>query len=107
MNPTWITPEVSSALVSMQWGFLAYFICINVVYLALNFIAFATGSTPLAGMPDVAYGPTRKSSMPLADQSAAPHLPTAHLSKGIQAGSDFWADYGESLGEKFNEWLLK
>jgi putative spermidine/putrescine transport system substrate-binding protein len=45
--------------------------------------------------------------MPLADQSAAPHLPTAHLSKGIQAGSDFWADYGESLGEKFNEWLLK
>ena len=58
-------------------------------------------------MPDVAYGPTRKSSMPLADQSAAPHLPTAHLDKGIQAGSEFWADYGESLGEKFNEWLLK
>jgi putative spermidine/putrescine transport system substrate-binding protein len=75
--------------------------------LALKFIAFATGSTPLAGMPDVAYGPTRKSSMPLADQSAAPHLPTAHLDKGMQAGSDFWADYGESLGEKFNEWLLK
>ena len=39
MNPTWITPEVSNALVGMQWGFLAYFICINVVYLALNFIA--------------------------------------------------------------------
>ncbi len=39
MNPTWITPEISSALVGMQWGFLAYFICINVVYLALNFIA--------------------------------------------------------------------
>tara|TARA_R110000868_G_scaffold74298_3_gene214825 strand:+ start:12262 stop:13335 length:1074 start_codon:yes stop_codon:yes gene_type:complete len=75
--------------------------------LALKFIAYATGSKPLAGMPDVAYGPTRKSSMPLADQSAAPHLPTAHLDKGMQAGSDFWADYGESLGEKFNEWLLK
>jgi putative spermidine/putrescine transport system substrate-binding protein len=75
--------------------------------LALKFIAFATGSKPLAGMPDVAYGPTRKSSMPLADPTAAPHLPTAHLDKGIQASSDFWADYGESLGEKFNEWLLK
>lgn len=74
---------------------------------ALKFIAYATGSTPLAGMPDVAYGPTRKSSMPLADQNATPHLPTAHLDKGIQAGSEFWADYGESLGEKFNEWLLK
>lgn len=75
--------------------------------LALKFISFATGSKPLAGMPDVAYGPTRKSSMPLADPTAAPHLPTAHLDKGIQASSDFWADYGESLGEKFNEWLLK
>jgi len=75
--------------------------------LAMKFINYATGSKPLAGMPDVAYGPTRKSSMPLADQSAAPHLPTAHLDKGIQAGSEFWADYGESLGEKFNEWLLK
>lgn len=75
--------------------------------LAFKFIAYATGSKPLAGMPDVAYGPTRKSSMPLADPTAAPHLPTAHLDKGIQASSDFWADYGESLGEKFNEWLLK
>lgn len=75
--------------------------------LALKFIAYATGSKPLAGMPDIAYGPTRKSSMPLADQTAAPHLPTAHLEKGIQAGSEFWADYGESLGEKFNEWLLR
>ncbi len=75
--------------------------------LAFKFIAYATGSKPLAGMPDVAYGPTRKSSMPLADQSAAPHLPTAHLDEGLHAGSEFWADYGESLGEKFNEWLLK
>lgn len=75
--------------------------------LALKFISYATGSKPLAGMPDVAYGPTRKSSMPLTDPTAAPHLPTAHLDKGIQASSDFWADYGESLGEKFNEWLLK
>ncbi|MDT4827909.1 Bacterial extracellular solute-binding protein [compost metagenome] len=74
--------------------------------LALKFIAYATGSKPLAGMPDVAYGPTRKSSTPLMDQTAAPHLPTAHLDKGIQAGSEFWADHGESLGEKFNEWLL-
>ncbi|WP_256645997.1 glycosyltransferase family 2 protein [Thermomonas paludicola] len=34
-----ISPELTSALILMQWGFLAYFICINVVYLALNFIA--------------------------------------------------------------------
>ncbi|MBA1273286.1 ABC transporter substrate-binding protein [Stutzerimonas azotifigens] len=75
--------------------------------LALKFIAYATESKPLAGMSDVAYGPTRKSSTPMMDPTAAPHLPTAHLDEGIQAGSEFWADYGESLGERFNEWLLK
>ncbi|WP_029529644.1 ABC transporter substrate-binding protein [Pseudomonas sp. S9] len=75
--------------------------------LAFKFIAYATQSKPLAGMSDVAYGPTRKSSTPMMDPAAAPHLPTAHLDKGIRAGSEFWADYGESLGEKFNEWLLK
>ncbi|MCG4452518.1 MULTISPECIES: ABC transporter substrate-binding protein [unclassified Pseudomonas] len=75
--------------------------------LAFKFIAYATESKPLAGMSDVAYGPTRKSSTPMMDPAAAPHLPTAHLDQGIQAGSEFWADYGESLGEKFNEWLLK
>ncbi|MFI8481930.1 ABC transporter substrate-binding protein [Pseudomonas sp. NPDC078700] len=75
--------------------------------LAFKFIAYATQSKPLAGMSDVAYGPTRKSSTPMMDPAAAPHLPTAHLDQGIRAGSEFWADYGESLGEKFNEWLLK
>jgi putative spermidine/putrescine transport system substrate-binding protein len=75
--------------------------------LAFKFIAYATQSKPLAGMSDVAYGPTRKSSTPMMDPAAAPHLPTAHLDTGLQAGSAFWADYGESLGEKFNEWLLK
>ncbi|WP_417661046.1 ABC transporter substrate-binding protein [Pseudomonas sp.] len=75
--------------------------------LAFKFIAYATQSKPLAGMSDVAYGPTRKSSTPMMDPAAAPHLPTAHLDEGIRAGSEFWADYGESLGEKFNEWLLK
>jgi putative spermidine/putrescine transport system substrate-binding protein len=34
-------------------------------------------------------------------------LPTAHLDEGLKADGIFWADYGESLGEKFNEWLLQ
>lgn len=75
--------------------------------LAFDFIAFATGTKPLAGMPDVAYGPTRKSSMALVDPKVIPDLPTSHLDKGVKADGIFWADYGESLGEKFNEWLLK
>ncbi len=75
--------------------------------LAFDFIAFATGTKPLSGMPDVAYGPTRKSSMTLVDPAVVPDLPTSHLDQGVKADGIFWADYGETLGEKFNEWLLK
>lgn len=75
--------------------------------LAFDFIAFATGTKPLSGMEEVAYGPTRASSMALVDPSVVPDLPTSHLDKGLKADGIFWADYGESVGEKFNEWLLK
>ena len=34
-------------------------------------------------------------------------LPTAHLHEGLKAVGIFWADYGESLGEKFHEGLLQ
>lgn len=74
---------------------------------AFKFIAYATGSKPLAGMVEVAYGPTRKSSTPYVDPAINADLPTAHLAEGVKADGIFWADYGESLGEKFNEWLLK
>ncbi|HHH39312.1 MAG TPA: ABC transporter substrate-binding protein [Sedimenticola sp.] len=75
--------------------------------LAEEFIRFATGSRPEAGMQDLAYGPTRKSSYAYIDKSVIAQLPSAHLDVGLQASSEFWADYGESLGEKFNEWLLQ
>lgn len=75
--------------------------------LAIEFIQFATGTVPLAGMQEVAYGPTRKSSAPLVDPAVLPLLPSSHIDAGIKADGVFWADYGESLGEKFNEWLLR
>ncbi|MGL1834455.1 ABC transporter substrate-binding protein [Rhodocyclaceae bacterium SMB388] len=75
--------------------------------LALEFIKFATGTVPLAGMQEVAYGPTRQSSAPLVDPAVLPLLPSSHIDAGIKADGVFWADYGESLGEKFNEWLLR
>ncbi|MCV6598583.1 MAG: ABC transporter substrate-binding protein [Mangrovicoccus sp.] len=74
---------------------------------ALEFIKYATGSVPLSGMADVAYGPTRKSSAPHVPAEVVEDLPTAHMDKGVKADGIFWADYGESLGEAFNEWLLK
>lgn len=74
---------------------------------AFDFIKFATGTVPLSGMQDVAYGPTRRSGAALVDPAITEDLPTAHIDKGIKADGLFWADFGESLGEKFNEWLLQ
>ena len=75
--------------------------------LAMEFIKFATGTVPLSGMQDVAYGPTRNSAQALLPDEVKQDLPTAHLDEGVKADGIFWADYGESLGEKFNEWLLQ
>jgi putative spermidine/putrescine transport system substrate-binding protein len=58
-------------------------------------------------MPEVAYGPTRKSAYQYVDPAVIPKLPSSHLDEGVKASGDFWADYGETLGEKFNEWLLQ
>ena len=74
---------------------------------ALDFIKSATRTVPLSGMQDVAYGPTRKSAQALLPEAIKQDLPTAHLDEGVKADGIFWADYGESLGEKFNEWLLQ
>ncbi|MEQ8308196.1 MAG: ABC transporter substrate-binding protein [Hoeflea sp.] len=75
--------------------------------LAMQFIQSATKTVPLSGMQDVAYGPTRRSAQALLSDDVKENLPTAHLDEGLKADGIFWADYGESLGEKFNEWLLQ
>lgn len=75
--------------------------------LALEFVTFTTSTKALAGFQDVAYGPPRISSMALVDPAVVEHLPSSHVDKGVKADGIFWADYGESLGEKFNEWLLQ
>ena len=74
---------------------------------AMEFIKSATRTVPLSGMQDVAYGPTRRSAQALLPESVKQGLPTAHIDEGLKADGIFWADYGESLGEKFNEWLLQ
>ncbi len=74
---------------------------------ALEFVAFTTTTKALAGFQDVAYGPPRQSSMALVDKDVVDHLPTAHIDVGLKADGIFWADFGENLGERFNEWLLK
>lgn len=75
--------------------------------LAWQFIQHSTKSKPLAGMQDVAYAPTRKSSEKYVPDSVRPHLPNAHLAKGLRASSGFWADNGAALAERFTAWSIK
>lgn len=75
--------------------------------LALEFVKFATGTVPLAGMQDAAYGPARRSSVALVDRAISEDLPTAHIDDGITADGIFWASHRESLSARFSEWLLK
>jgi putative spermidine/putrescine transport system substrate-binding protein len=73
---------------------------------AFEFVAFATQTTPLSGMQDVAYGPTRRSAAQLVDPNVRDELPTAHIDEGLKVDSAFWADFGEGLEEEFSRWLL-
>lgn len=74
---------------------------------AWDFIKEVTKSKPLAGLQEVAYAPTRQSSAPYIDKSIENDLPLAHLKQGVKMNGTFWSDYGSSLEERFNSWLLK
>jgi putative spermidine/putrescine transport system substrate-binding protein len=41
------------------------------------------------------------------DPKVTPFLPSSHIDKGLKADGVFWADFGETLGEQFNQWLLR
>ncbi|MFD1883676.1 ABC transporter substrate-binding protein [Paracoccus pacificus] len=84
---------------------------------ALKFVAFSTGSEPLARAAEwISYGPPRKSSGKLVgkfqgDDSVdmAPNLPTseANLKNALASNLDFWVDHDAELNERFNAWLAK
>ena len=75
---------------------------------AQQFIRYATQADVVAKMaPLTAYGPVRKSAMPLVDAKVAPYLPTAPANQGgaINVDVGFWADHGDDLNQKFAVWL--
>jgi len=74
---------------------------------ALKFVAFATSTVPLSGMADIGYSSPRRSSSLLASPDLLPFLPATYTQVGLHINTDFWADYGAMLDEKFSEWLLK
>ncbi|MEM1362139.1 MAG: ABC transporter substrate-binding protein [Pseudomonadota bacterium] len=83
---------------------------------ALEYIAFATGTQPLADQAKwISYGPARKSSGPLVGlfqdgkTEMGPHMPTAaaNLDNALVNNPEFWADHNSELNERFSAWLAQ
>jgi putative spermidine/putrescine transport system substrate-binding protein len=77
---------------------------------ALKFIAFASKPENQKGYSEqIAYGPTNKKAVPLLDKKLVADLPTApqNIKSGVAVDVAFWADYGESLEQRFNAWAAK
>lgn len=83
---------------------------------ALDFVAFSTGTEPLAKAAEwISYGPPRASSAPLVGlfqdgkTEMGPNLPTSpeNLTNALFSDLEFWADRDTELNEQFNAWLLK
>ncbi|RMC98462.1 ABC transporter substrate-binding protein [Aquitalea palustris] len=77
---------------------------------ALKFIAFASKpENQKVYSQNIAYGPTNKKAVPLLDKKLVADLPTApqNIKSGVAVDVAFWADYGESLEQRFNAWAAK
>ncbi|AVD89961.1 polyamine ABC transporter substrate-binding protein [Pseudomonas sp. SWI44] len=57
----------------------------------------------------IAYGPANLEAISQLDKSILEGLPTAedHISQQVQNSTPFWADYGETLEQRFNAWVAK
>ena len=74
----------------------------------LKFVAFATGTRPLAEQTEyVSYAPARKSSLPLIRREYRSHMPTspANFRNSLQNDFVWWAENQEQMDERFNAWL--
>ncbi|PAU98854.1 ABC transporter substrate-binding protein [Paracoccus salipaludis] len=83
---------------------------------AMEYIRFATGTEPLAAQTKwIAYGPTRKSSIPLVGlyedgkTEMKPLLPTSqdNMTNALQSSHDFWVDHETEITERFTTWLSR
>jgi putative spermidine/putrescine transport system substrate-binding protein len=77
---------------------------------AQEFVRYATRPDVLAKIaPYTAYGPIRKSSLPMVDPKVLPFLPTAPANQKGALNSDvgFWADHADDLNQRFAVWLGK
>ena len=80
--------------------------------MAFDFIRWATGSKPLAGVANwVALGPARRSSWPLVGKNPelgiamTPFLPSTHFAGAFAVDDGWWLDHGAALEARFQSWM--
>ena len=77
---------------------------------AYRFLKYAAGAEPQALQAKyIAYGPANMDSIPFVEADVLPKLPTApdNMKTAFEVNSEFWADNGDQLKERFNAWLAK
>ncbi|WP_206958057.1 ABC transporter substrate-binding protein [Trinickia acidisoli] len=75
---------------------------------AQDFVRYATQADVLAKLaPLTAYGPARKSAIPMIDAKVVPYLPTAPANQkgAVHVDTEFWADHTDDLNQRFAVWL--
>jgi putative spermidine/putrescine transport system substrate-binding protein len=57
----------------------------------------------------IPYGPVVKDAVKFVPAETLPKLPTApdHMTNALPIDMEFWADYGQDLNKRFNDWLAK
>ena len=79
---------------------------------ALNFIRFATGSKPVAGVASLyPVGPARRSAFSLVGKNPEngadlrPFLPTAHFDTAFAVDDSWWRAHGDAMDTAWRSWL--
>ena len=80
--------------------------------MAMDFIRFATGSAPLAGVADwQPFGPARRSGLALVRMNPDTHvamrdfLPTAHFATAFAVDDAWWRAHGDEVDAAWRHWL--
>ena len=83
---------------------------------ARRFVAYAARPASMARISQyIAYGPVRRSALPLVDKHAAtgtpmaPHMPTspANQARALLSDWNWWANNGDDVSERFSAWLAR
>ena len=75
---------------------------------AMKFLALASGAEGQAEFANLtAYAPVNLDSVAQLDAELAPSLPTAHEADQVTLDFAYWAEHGNDIAARWNEWLLK